>query len=83
MCIRDSGFTAIKLKGGVFPPDEEITAIKALRAEFPDLPLRLDPNAAWSVDTSIRVAAELDGIVEYLEDPTAGLDGMAEVAAAR
>lgn len=79
--IDEYGFTAIKLKGGVFPPDEEIAAIKALRAEFPDLPLRLDPNAAWSVDTSIRVAAELDGIVEYLEDPTAGLDGMAEVAA--
>ena len=44
--IDEYGFTAIKLKGGVFPPDEEIAAIKALRAEFPDLPLRLDPNAA-------------------------------------
>lgn len=79
--IDQYGFTAIKLKGGVFPPDEEIAAIKALRAEFPDIPLRLDPNAAWTVDTSIRVAAELDGIVEYLEDPTPGLNGMAEVAA--
>jgi glucarate dehydratase len=75
------GFTAIKLKGGVFAPDEEVAAIKALHAEFPDVPLRLDPNAAWTVDTSVRVAAELDGIVEYLEDPTPGLDGMAEVAA--
>ncbi|MEE4025104.1 glucarate dehydratase family protein [Gordonia sp. PKS22-38] len=79
--IDDYGFTAIKLKGGVFPPDEEVAAIKALHAEFPDIPLRLDPNAAWTVDTSVRVAAELDGIVEYLEDPTPGLDGMAEVAA--
>ncbi|MYR07807.1 glucarate dehydratase [Gordonia sp. SID5947] len=79
--IDEYGFTAIKLKGGVFPPDEEIAAIKALHAEFPDLPLRLDPNAAWTVDTSVRVAAELAGIVEYLEDPTPGLDGMAEVAA--
>ncbi|WP_439033124.1 glucarate dehydratase family protein [Gordonia terrae] len=75
------GFSAIKLKGGVFHPDEEIAAIKALRTEFPDLPLRLDPNAAWTVETSKRVAAELDGIVQYLEDPTPGLDGMAEVAA--
>ncbi|MCH5644776.1 glucarate dehydratase family protein [Gordonia sp. ABSL49_1] len=79
--IDEYGFTAIKLKGGVFPPDEEVAAIKALAAEFPDVPLRLDPNAAWTVDTSIRVAAELDGVVEYLEDPTPGLDGMAEVAA--
>ncbi|MFD1814169.1 glucarate dehydratase family protein [Rhodococcus gannanensis] len=78
--IDEYGFTAIKLKGGVFPPDEEIAAIKALHAEFPGVPLRLDPNAAWSVDTSIRVASELDGIVQYLEDPTPGLDGMAEVS---
>jgi glucarate dehydratase len=78
--IDEYGFEAIKVKGGVFPPDEEIAGIKALREEFPELPLRLDPNAAWTVDTSIRVAAELDGIVEYLEDPTPGLDGMAEVA---
>ncbi|MEE2057108.1 glucarate dehydratase family protein [Rhodococcus artemisiae] len=78
--LDEYGFTAIKLKGGVFHPDEEIAAIKALRAEFPDVPLRLDPNAAWTVDTSLRVAAELEGVVEYLEDPTPGLDGMAEVA---
>nr|WP_176460200.1 MULTISPECIES: glucarate dehydratase family protein [unclassified Rhodococcus (in: high G+C Gram-positive bacteria)] len=78
--IGEYGFEAIKVKGGVFPPDEEIAGIKALREAFPELPLRLDPNAAWTVDTSIRVAAELDGIVEYLEDPTPGLDGMAEVA---
>nr|WP_201010715.1 glucarate dehydratase family protein [Rhodococcus sp. NKCM2511] len=78
--IDEYGFGAIKVKGGVFAPDEEIAGIKALRQAFPELPLRLDPNAAWTVDTSIRVAAELDGIVEYLEDPTPGLDGMAEVA---
>ncbi|OAK53056.1 glucarate dehydratase [Rhodococcoides kyotonense] len=78
--IGEYGFGAIKVKGGVFPPDEEIAGIKALREAFPELPLRLDPNAAWTVDTSIRVAGELDGIVEYLEDPTPGLDGMAEVA---
>ena len=79
--IGEYGFKAIKVKGGVFPPEQEIAAIKALRAAFPDLPLRLDPNAAWTVDTSVTVASELAGIVEYLEDPTPGLEGMAEVAA--
>jgi glucarate dehydratase len=74
------GFGAVKLKGGVFPPEEEIEAIRALRAAFPDLPLRLDPNAAWTVPTSLKVATELDGVLEYLEDPTAGIEGMAEVA---
>ena len=77
--VDDFGFTALKLKAGVFPPEEEVEAIRALRAEFPDLPLRIDPNAAWTVDTSIRVGKELDGVLEYLEDPTPGLAGMAEV----
>jgi glucarate dehydratase len=79
--IRAYGFESIKLKGGVFAPDEEIAAVRALRAAFPDAPLRLDPNAAWSVETSIRVAEETEGLLEYLEDPTGGLAGMAEVAA--
>lgn len=74
------GFGAIKLKGGVFPPEQEIAAMHALREAFPELPLRLDPNAAWTVDTSLEVASALAGVVEYLEDPTPGLDGMSEVA---
>ncbi|CAL9554273.1 glucarate dehydratase family protein [Streptomyces sp. enrichment culture] len=75
------GFTSFKLKGGVFPPDEEIAAVRALAAAFPGHPLRLDPNGAWSVETSVRVAEELGGLLEYLEDPTLGTPGMAEVAA--
>ncbi|PPG31459.1 glucarate dehydratase [Pseudoclavibacter sp. RFBG4] len=73
------GFTALKLKGGVFEPDQEIAAILALADAFPNLGLRLDPNAAWSVDTSLRVAKALESSLEYLEDPTPGLAGMAEV----
>ncbi len=78
--IAEYGFTAIKLKGGVFPPEEEMAAIEALRAAFPEHPLRLDPNAAWTPQTSVKVASGLAGVLEYLEDPTPGLDGMAEVA---
>ncbi|NED04289.1 glucarate dehydratase, partial [Streptomyces sp. SID6648] len=75
------GFTSFKLKGGVFPPDEEIAAVRALAAAFPDRPLRLDPNGAWSVETSLRVAEELGDVLEYLEDPALGTPAMAEVAA--
>jgi glucarate dehydratase len=78
--IDEYGFTAIKLKGGVFPPEEEMAAIEALRSAFPNHPLRLDPNAAWTPQTSIKVASGLAGVLEYLEDPTPDLDGMAEVA---
>jgi glucarate dehydratase len=81
MMIDRYGFTAIKLKGGVFPPEQEIEAIRALRAAFPHHPLRLDPNAAWTQETAIKVARQLGGVLEYLEDPTPGIEGMARVAA--
>lgn len=78
--IAEHGFRSIKLKGGVLEPDVEIEAIGRLREAFPDRPLRIDPNACWSVKTSIRVGRELEGVLEYLEDPTPGLEGMAAVA---
>ncbi|HEY3708389.1 MAG TPA: glucarate dehydratase family protein [Amycolatopsis sp.] len=78
--VDEYGFRSIKLKGGVFEPAQEIEGIRALAEAFPGHPLRIDPNAAWTVETSIRVAEELDGVLEYLEDPTPGIEGMAKVA---
>lgn len=74
------GFKSIKLKGGVFPPDQEIAAMKALAKAFPGVPLRLDPNANWSLATSIAAAKELDELLEYYEDPAPGQEAMAELA---
>lgn len=82
--VERYGFRVIKLKGGVFAPEEELEAIKQLRARFPGAPLRWDPNAAWSVPTSLRVAEALraEGLnLEYLEDPAPELEGMAQVRA--
>ncbi len=81
LCARH-GFRAIKLKGGVHRPADEFKALELIRADFPDAPLRWDPNAAWSVETSIRIAHRLmaSGMdLEYLEDPTATLEGMSQV----
>ncbi len=74
------GFGSIKLKGGVFEPDYEIETLRALRTAFPDHPLRIDPNGGWSVATTLRVLPQLDGLLEYLEDPTGTLAEMGEVA---
>jgi glucarate dehydratase len=80
--IAEYGFTEIKLKGGVLDPDIEIDTLRALHSAFPGYPLRIDPNCAWSVDTSVRIGLalreELSG-AGYLEDPCASLAGMAEV----
>lgn len=78
--IDTYGFTSIKLKAGVFPVDQEIAAIKALAKAFPGMPLRIDPNGGWTVETAIRVGRELEEELEYLEDPVLGRDQMAEVA---
>jgi glucarate dehydratase len=81
--IAQYGFKEIKLKGGVLDPDIEIESIRELRREFgPTVPLRIDPNCAWSVDTSVKVGESLVEELSnggYLEDPCAALEGMGEV----
>ncbi|WP_296510573.1 glucarate dehydratase family protein [Rhodoferax sp.] len=77
--IGQYGFESIKLKAGVFDPMEEADAILALKAAFPNQPLRIDPNSNWSMATSLKVANKLRGALEYYEDPTPTLEGMAEL----
>ena len=77
---RDYGFASLKLKGGVFDPEFEIETLRALKRALPDMPLRIDPNGGWSVATTRRVMPQLDGLLEYLEDPTRTLAEMGEVA---
>ena len=77
--VEEYGFTALKLKGGVLAPEAEAEAVEALADRFPGMPIRLDPNAVWSVETAVRVGRRLEGKLEYLEAPSPGLDGMADV----
>jgi glucarate dehydratase len=78
--IGQYGFKSIKLKAGTLPPDEEAAGLLALAKAFPGTPLRIDPNANWSVATSLRIVDQLRGVLEYYEDPAPGLEGMAAVA---
>lgn len=80
---EEYGFRSIKLKAGTLDPEIEVECMRALHRAFgPDVPLRIDPNAVWSVDTAIRWGKELEGVLEYYEDPTRGQEGMAQVRAA-
>jgi glucarate dehydratase len=77
------GFGSVKFKAGVLEPELEIETVKLMYQEFgPNVPLRIDPNSAWTVATSVKVgkalALELSG-GGYLEDPTAGIEGMGAV----
>ncbi len=82
--LKDAyGFTSHKLKGGVFPPDYELEALRALAAAFPADRLRYDPNAALSVGDAIRFGRAIGDLNnDYYEDPTWGLNGMRQVRAA-
>ncbi|MCC6194131.1 MAG: glucarate dehydratase [Burkholderiales bacterium] len=77
--IDQNGFESIKLKAGALEPDAEVACIKALKRAFPGRGLRIDPNGNWSLETALRVAALLRDDLEYYEDPTPGLEGMAEL----
>jgi glucarate dehydratase len=80
--VQEHGFETLKYKNGVLPPEEEIETFIALRKAFPNQRLRLDPNAAWTLTTSVRVARKLrDYDVEYLEDPVWGMRAMGRVNA--
>jgi glucarate dehydratase len=74
---RRFGFTTHKLKGGVFHPDYELEAYRALAAKFPEDSLRFDPNAVWSTEQAIRFGQAIEDLEnDYLEDPVFGLNGM-------
>lgn len=75
------GFRSWKLKGGVLAPELEVETMLKLREAFPDHALRIDPMGAWTVQTALRVVSQLDGVLEYLEDPCRGMDAMAELSA--
>ena len=78
--VGEHGFRALKVKGGVLPPPQEIETMRLLREAFPDHELRIDPNAAWSAETSVRFIRETRELgLEYVEDPTWGIAGMAAV----
>jgi glucarate dehydratase len=75
------GFKSIKLKAGVLPPDEELRTMQLLREAFgPDVPLRIDPNTAWSLETSVAYGRRMEGLLEYYEDPVLGKEAMGELA---
>ena len=63
------GFTHFKLKGGVLPAEQEIEAIAAIGARFPDAGVTIDPNGAWSLREAIRVCRDQHALLDYAEDP--------------
>ncbi|OGP93767.1 MAG: hypothetical protein A2156_15715 [Deltaproteobacteria bacterium RBG_16_48_10] len=78
--VSKHGFQTLKLKAGVFNPEVDVETIRLLRKTFPEKKIRLDPNAVWSPETSIKIGKKLEKYdIEYYEDPCFGIEGMAKV----
>jgi glucarate dehydratase len=77
--LEFTGAKSLKLKAGVFDPETETNAMLALKEAYPRIRLTLDPNACWDVPTSIRVLTRLKGIIDYIEDPTWGIENLTAV----
>lgn len=76
----EHGFTSHKLKAGVFHPDHEIEVFRAISKALPGHRVRIDPNAVWSVEESIRIGQSIADLPnDYFEDPTWGMEGMRRV----
>ena len=69
------GFHDFKLKGGVLRGEEEVEAIRALHARFPEASITLDPNGGWWLKDAIRLMRDMQGVVAYAEDPCGAEDG--------
>ena len=63
------GFADFKLKGGVLAGEQEVAAVRALAARFPDARITLDPNGGWPLDEAVALCRDLGGVLAYAEDP--------------
>lgn len=79
--LAERGFGTFKLKLGT---GDDLAVVAAVReAVGPEARIRVDANEAWDVETAIATLRELQPLdVELAEQPVAGLEAMARVAAA-
>ena len=75
------GFRSLKIKSAGVDRVWDVQVVTALRDAFgPRMNLRLDPNGAFAFVDALRLGQALQGVdLEYLEDPTRGLDAMARL----
>ena len=78
---RDVGFTAFKVKCTGTSPAWDVAVLRALRNALGDgVKLRWDPNASYPPAQATVLCQQLEELnLEYYEDPTRGIAGMAQL----
>jgi glucarate dehydratase len=80
---RDPGFTAFKVKCTGTSPAWDVAVLRALRTALGDeVKLRWDPNASYRPAQATVLCQQLEELnLEYYEDPTSTIAGMAQLRA--
>jgi O-succinylbenzoate synthase len=75
----EDGFETFKLKLGV---GEDVAQVRAVREALgPEAKIRVDANAAWSLDTATEILAELEPLdIELVEQPVETFEDAAELS---
>jgi len=71
------GFSVVKFKvGGDRGFMEQLDQLRAVRAEFPSLKIRLDANGSWTPDKALQRLADLKSAIdpELVEQPVGAID---------
>jgi o-succinylbenzoate synthase len=80
--VRASGCRTVKVKVADGPLGADVARLEAVRDALPDGQIRVDANGAWDVDTAVATIPVLDraaGGLEYVEQPCATIDELAQV----
>jgi glucarate dehydratase len=81
--VRKSGFRSFKLKSAAYSPEWDWKLLNELREAMPKARIRFDPNANYGTATAIELCRRLDPLgLEFFEDPTGELEGIARLKAA-
>lgn len=66
-------FQIFKVKGGL-DPALDVQRVQAIHRACPGFTLRLDADGGYAAEEAIEVARALDGLIEFLEQPTCAED---------
>ncbi len=81
--VRKSGFRSFKLKSAAYSPEWDWKLLNELREAMPKARIRFDPNANYGAATATELCRRLDPLgLEFFEDPTGELEGIARLKAA-
>jgi glucarate dehydratase len=80
---RRLGFNCLKYKSAAYSAAWDVAVLSQLREACPQARIRFDPNAGYAPAAAIELCRKLEPLgLEFYEDPTGELEGIARLRAA-